>query len=675
MKYERLFTPITINGMELKNRIIMPAIYLIYTPDGIVNDRMCEFYNARAEGGAALLIVGGMRFDDYGGSKGMVCIQSDDYLPGLKKMVDGVHARGGKICAQLYHAGRHSRSPFIKEGDAPYSSSSTFSKFSRRTAKEMTVDDIKKVQKDWAEAAVRAQRAGFDAVEIIACTGYLIPQFISEVANKRTDQYGGSLENRCRFGVEVVETVRAAVGPDYPLLMRVAGNEFMPGGGGIPDAVAFAVAAEKAGIDLINVTGGWHESPIPQISGDVPQGGYTYLAQAVKQAVNIPVAASNRLSDPYVAEETLALGKADMVCLGRVLIADPEWPNKVREGRVDEVRRCVACNQGCLSNSFFQKPTECLVNAMASKEYLYKDIKKTAKIQNILVVGGGPGGAEFAIRAAQRGHNVTLWEKEEKTGGQLPLVAVPSTKRDFLHFIKYQATMLKKSGVNFVCGKKATAEDVLAGHYDIVVTATGVIPTKIKLNNDSGKIPVHTAYDVLNRDVMPGKDVVIIGGGTVGCEVAHVLAERGTLSPEMLYFLSIQKAEKPEVIDELLNTSIQKVTIVEVLDQIGSGFDLGTGWPLMKDLDRLKVARHASSSVVAVGEKSVTIEKKDKDGNVRTFDVPCDTIILAVGAKPNDLLYRELEGKVPELYNLGDSKRVAKVITAVQEAMELAMTI
>lgn len=675
MKYERLFAPMTINGLELKNRIIMPAIYLIYTPDGIVNDRLCEFYNARAEGGAALIIVGGMRFDDYGGSKGMICIQTDDHIPGLKKLVDGIHARGSKICAQLYHAGRHSRSPFIKDGDAPYSASSTYSKFSRRTSKEMTIEDIKTVQKDWADAAVRARKAGFDAVEIIACTGYLIPQFISEVSNKRTDEYGGSLENRCRFGVEVIQTVRAAVGPKFPLLIRIAGNEFMPGGGGVPEAVAFAKAAEKAGIDLINVTGGWHESPVPQISGDVPQGGYAYLAQAVKEAVHIPVAASNRLSDPYVAEEVLALGKADMVCLGRVLIADPEWPNKVREGRIDELRKCLACNQGCLSNSFFQKPTECLVNGMASKEYLYTDNKKPEKIKNILVVGGGPGGAEFAIRAAQRGHKVTLWEKEDKTGGQLPLVATPSSKRDFLNFITYQVTMLKKSGVNVVCGKMATAEDILAGNFDAVVTATGVIPSTIKLNNDMGKIPVYTAYDVLNRDVMPGKDVVIIGGGTVGCEVAHVLAERGALSPEMLYFLSIHKAEKPEVIDRLLNTSIQNVSIVEVLDEIGSSFDLGTGWPLMKDLDRLKVARYPSSSVIAVNEKTVTIENKKKGGEPVIFDIPCDTIIMAVGAKPNDSLYKELVGKVPELYNLGDSKKVAKVITAVQDALELAMTI
>lgn len=675
MKFERLFTPITINGMELKNRIIMPALHHKYTPDGYATEQLCEYYNARAEGGAALLIIGGIRFDDYGGTQGMASLRDDKYIESYKAFTDGIHQRGAKVCAQLYHSGRYARRANIIDGREALSASSTFSKYTRETCKEMTLEEIDTVQRMWAEAAVRAQKAGFDAVEIIGCSGYLIPQFLSQLTNHRTDEYGGSFENRARFGREVIERVRAAVGPGYPLLMRIAGNDFMAGGGGLPEAMAFAQVAEAAGIDMLNVTGGWHESSIPQITGDLPRAGYTYLPHKIKQVVKIPVAASNRMNDPYVAEEVLALGKGDLVCLGRVLVADPDWPRKVQEGRLDELRKCVACNQGCLANSFFQKPLDCLLNGMVGREYLYKNVPAPEKLKNILVVGGGPGGAEFAIQAAQRGHKVTLWEKAEKTGGQLPLVAAPSGKREFLHFIDYQAAMLRKTGVTVVCGKEATAEEIINSSFDTVVTATGVIPNRFPLENDSGKIPVCTAHEFLAGNIIPGKDVVVVGGGSVGCESAHVLAERGALSPEMLYFLSIHKAEPPELISELLNNSVRNVSIVEITDKIGKGFDPGAGWPLLKDLVRLKVAQHASSSIIAVGDHSVTVKKTDKEGNTTTFEIPCDTIIMAVGSRPNDTLYHQLEGKVPELYNLGDSKKVGKVIHAIHDAVDLAMKV
>lgn len=674
MKFERLFTPITINGMELKNRMIMPAMHHGFTTDGHCNEKMCAFYNERAKGGVGLIILGGISIDEYGGAHGMPSIDGDEYIPGYKVFTQGIHENGAKACAQLYHAGRYSSRKHM-DGKIALSASATTSKFTREEAKEMTIEDIQTVQQKWAEAAVRAKEAGFDSVEIIACTGYLIPQFLSELTNKRTDDYGGSIENRCRFGREIVEKVRAAVGPDYPILMRVAGNDFMKGGGGTPETLEFVKVAEAAGVDLFNVTGGWHETSIPQLTGDVPTAGFTYLAHAIKQVVKVPVAASNRMNDPYVAEEVLALGKADMICLARVLVADPQWPNKVREDRLKELRKCVACNQGCLANSFFEKPMECLLNGMVGREYKYKDIEPVKQRKRILVVGGGPGGAEFAIQAAQRGHDVTLWEKSETTGGQLPMVARPSGKHEFLHFIDYQCYMMEKEGVNVVLNKEATPEEVIAESFDSVVVATGVIPNRFPIEGDEGKIPVYTAHEVLSGEVVPGKDVVIVGGGSVGCEVAHLLSERGSISPEILYFLSIHKAEKPEVLDQLLNTSIRNVSIVEMLPRIGKGFDPGTGWPLMKDLVRLGVNQYPSAQITSTGDQVVTVKQTDKEGNEKVLEIPCDTIIMAVGAKSNDSLYKALEGKVTELYSLGDSKQVGKVLDAVRDAVELSMEI
>ncbi len=675
MIFKHLSEPIQINKMVLKNRMIMPALDHKFTPDGYANEKLCEYYNARAEGGIAMIILGGIQFEDYGHGNFMCRLDDDKYIDSYRAFTDGIHARGAKVCAQLYHSGRYARRANNPNHEPALSASTTTSRYTGEEAREMTLEEIKRVQRQWAEGAVRAVKAGFDGVEIIGCTGYLIPQFLSQLTNFRTDEYGGSWENRVRFAREVVAEVRKAVGPDYPLLMRIAGNDFM-GGGGLPEAVAFAKEMEDAGVDMLNVTGGWHESRIPQISGEVPPAGYTYLAAAVKDAVRIPVAASNRMSNPAMAEETLALGKADMVCLGRVMLCDPDYPRKVLGGHADEVRRCVACNQGCLANVFFAKPLDCILNGKLGKEYLYNKVGAPETAKNILVVGGGAAGCEFAYQAAARGHKVTLWEKSDRLGGQLHLVAVPGNKKGFLDFIRYQETMLKKYGVKVELGHEATADEIVAGNYDVVVTAIGSTPKRFPLDNDQGKIPTYTAHEVLAGDSeIPGRNVVVVGGGSVGCETAHVLAERGSLNPDILYFLSINKAEPQETIDQMLNSTRRQVTIVEIQPKIGKGFDAGCAWPLMKDMDRLGVKKLPSTHITAVGEKSVTVESQAKDGTVSTFNIPCDTIVMAVGSAPNNKLREQLEGKVKELYSLGDCDKIGKIYDCVHGAVELAMKI
>jgi 2,4-dienoyl-CoA reductase (NADPH2) len=670
MKLQRLFAPTQVGALQLKNKILMPAIHHLYTPEGYATERFNQHYWRRAEGGAGLIFVGGCRFDDYGASSMMMSLQRDEFIPGFKEFTDGMHARGAKVGVQLYHAGAYAHSIGIPGGKQALAPSAVLSKFTKEMPKEITLEEMQEVIRNWADGAVRAQKAGFDIVEIIASAGYLIPQFLSPVKNLRTDEYGGSWENRTRFAKEVVAAVRAAVGPDYPLSMRIAGNDFVKDSNTNEEAVEFSKLMEKCGIDLFNVTGGWHESIIPQVTGDLPRGGYAYLAEAVHKAVDIPVAVSNRINDPILAEKLLAFNVADMVSIGRPLIADPDWVVKAQEGRFDEIRRCVACNQGCLAKTFFMKPIECLVNGTAGREYLLKE-SKPASHKNILVIGAGPAGCEFAIQAAERGNSVTIWEKQAHIGGQLSMVATPPGKGEFKNLIRYYDAMLKKNGVEVFLGKEATSREIMQSNYDVVITATGMVPNAIPLPGKS-EIPVYSAYDVLRDEAIPGTDVVVVGGGSVGCEAAQYMAHDAGSSAELIAFLLEHQAEKPEKVFSLLNTNRRNISIVDIV-KIGAGFDPGTGWPVLKDLKRLHVKQYPFATIRDITDHSVVLTVTDKDTKERSdVEIPCDSIVMAVGAKQNDTLYNELRNMNVNVHNLGDSSQVGKVIDAIRQADELA---
>lgn len=681
--YERLFAPIKIKGMELKNRVLMPAIHLMYNMEGYATEQSNEFFWRRAEGGVGLVFVGGVRFDEYGGSPGMMSLERDEFIPGYKEFTDGMHARGAKVGVQLYHAGAYAHS-IANEGRDALAPSAVFSKFTKEMPREMTVEELKTIIEKWAAGAMRAKQAGFDIVEISASAGYLICQFLSPKTNLRTDEYGGSWENRTRFPREVVAAVRKAVGDDYPICIRIAGNDFVPGSNTNEDAVAFAKLMEQAGVDMINVTGGWHETVIPQLTGDVPPAGYTYLAAAIRDAVSIPVAASNRINDPAVAERVLATGEADLISVGRPLIADPDWVNKAAEGHPCLIRRCVACNQGCLAKTFFAQPVECLVNGFAGRE-TEEPRGKTSEPMNILVVGGGPAGGEFAVRAAQAGHRVTLWEKSDCLGGQLHMAAGHPAKSDFITLAGYHKAMLKRLGVETVFNKEGTVEEIAKAGFDLVVTAVGNIP-KTMNPGGNGKIPVCTAYDVFGGKSVPGKDVVVIGGGAVGCECADLLVSEAAISPEQVYFMLSQRSETAEKVLGMLDKSRRKVTIIDMA-KVGTGFEQGTSWPLFKNLDRFGVERYSFAKLLEVTDSTVEIEavqpktreqkaKERETGVVEPekllrLSIPCDTIVTAVGASPNSGLYEELKDRGVKVYNIGDSSAVGKVSDAIAQAAEL----
>lgn len=652
-----LFNPIEVNGLQIRNRIAMPAMHLGYCNDGFVSDRLVEFYAERARGGAGLIIVGGCGIDAHG-YPSMIRIDDDRYIPGLARLASAVKEHGAAISAQLFQAGRYSHSFLF--GLEPVAPSPVPSKLTRYTPRELTEDEVFNMINAFASAALRARQAGFDAVEVIASAGYLVSQFLSPLTNLRKDRFGGDLDGRMTFGLEVARSIREKVGPDFPVFFRVGGSDFMPGGNTNNEIKAFCVELEKAGVDGINVTGGWHETQVPQITMGVPRGAYVYLASQIKQAVNIPVIACNRINDPGLAEAVIFDGLADMVGIARGLIADPELPLKARENRLNDIRRCVGCNQGCLDAVFTSRMVYCLANARAGRESELQP-GPAAAAKNVLVIGGGPAGLEAARVAAGRGHRVTLWEKSAALGGQLNLAAVPPGRKEFSSLVNYLAGQMNSLGVRVELNKEATVDNVLEFGADAVVVATGAMPVRPPLPGVSGANVVQ-AWDVLDSRVNTGRKVVIIGGGAVGCETALFLARKGTISPDALHFLALNRAETWEALTRLATRGIKEVTILEMQRNVGADIGQSTRWTILQELHRFGVKVITGAAADEITPEGVIIKK----GDVREL-VEADTVVLAVGSKSESSLCEELKEKVKEIYMVGDAVAPRKAMDAIYD--------
>jgi len=667
MAYPYLFTPIDINGMELKNRIVMTAMHLGYTPEGKVTDRLIDFYALRAKGGVGLIIVGGCVIDEYGGMSSMISIHDEQYVPGLKKLVDAVKGNGAKIAAQLYQAGRYTHSAMIG-GRKPFSASAVRSRLTGETPRALDIEEIPGVQDRFVEAADRAKRAGFDAVEVLGSAGYLISQFLSPVTNKREDRYGGLLENRMRFGVEVMEKVRNAVGPDYPIIVRLAGNDFMEGGCTNVEAGIFAEALEKAGVDLFNITGGWHETRVPQLTMNVPRGAYVYLAQGIKARVKKPALASNRINDPEMAEEILRSGEADMVTIARGLLTDPGLPRKAQEGSGHLIYHCIACNQGCFDEIFSLRPATCLVNPMAGREGEVS-VAPAKKAKKVLVIGGGVAGMKAACVGAERGHNVSLVEQTDRLGGQILLNRLVPGREEMATTAGDLARNLENLGVKIMLNKRADAAFVKEMEPDAIVVATGARPVRPEMSGVEMDHVVQ-AWDVLDGKRGVGRRVVVVGGNAVGLETALYLARIGTLSPEILHFLVTNHAESMETVSELLSRGSKEVTVIEMIRKAGKDIGLSTRWTIMAELRRLSVTIMTGTTAVAITKEGLEIEKEDGKGFL-----PADSVVLAVGSSAENALLNELEGLAPEIYAIGDAKSPRKAMEAIREGFEVGITI
>lgn len=661
----RLLTPITVRNTVIPNRIVMSAMHLSYTNDGYANERFYRFYEERARGGVGLIMVGGCQIDEHGYDN-MLSINNDRYIPKLQVLTSRVQKHGSKVGCQLFQAGRYSFSSL--SGVQSVAPSPVYSPLTREVPRELSTDEIYQVITSFGQAARRAREAGFDLVEIIGSAGYLVSQFLSPLTNFRQDEFGGSLENRMRFGLEVVREVRRQAGDDYPVSIRLAGHELVPGGTPRDEIVAFARELDKAGVDLINVTGGWHESRVPQITMNVPDGAFVYLAQAIKRAVNARVVVSNRLNDVKLAERILLNRQADMISMARGLIADPELPLKVREGRTSQIRRCIACNQGCMDHTFGMGIVECLVNAQAGHECEI-DVTPAAPPKQVLVIGGGPAGMEAARVAAERGHKVSLWEKADYLGGQLLLAAIPPGRADFRHLVEYLVNSLNDLKVDIRLNQTADLQKVKEFKPEVVVVATGALPETPPIPG-AGMPHVVQAWEVLKGDQELGEEIVIIGGGAVGCETALFLAHVGTIDADTLRFLTVHKVEDPEVLYQLSTQGIKRVTLIEQQPRVAQDVGRSTRWVIYHDLGRYGVELTTSARVVAIEEDAVVVET---DNTVQK--IKADTVVLAAGSRADNDLFTELQGLAPETYLIGDAREPRKAMEAIQEGFQVGSTI
>jgi len=647
LKFTKLFEPIKIGSLELRSRVVMPPMCTrLSNLDGSVSERLVNYYAERAKGGAGLIIVEPAIVDSQLGHGLLNClnVDRDRFIPGLGEIARAVHEYGASIALQTAHFGRQVWKTDRLEGRQPVSASDmhfrAFHPPSDVYARALTVEEVEGLIERFAEAAKRTQLAGFDAVEFHGTNGYLIAQFFSPYTNKRTDRYGGDIDGRARFGVEIVKRAREKIGSDFPIIFRISGDEFIEGGLKLEEAKVIASKLEKVGVDIIDVNAGLAETyhwVIPPMAA--PRGCHVPLAEGIKKAVKVPVIVSGRINDPLLAEKILQAGKADLIGMGRPLIADPELPRKAVEGRLDEIRICPACNE-CVKRTRLDFPLVCTWNPAVGKEKYFK-ISPALKAKRVLVVGGGAAGMTAAYVSALRSHQVTMYERNGKLGGQLLLASVPPHKEEFENARKCLIRQLEKLEVDVELSKEVTPEIVEKIKPDVVILATGASPLIPKISGIDGKNVV-TAWDVLSGNVSIGENVIVLGGGLVGCETAAFIAEQGG-----------------------------KVTVVEMLADVAVDMEPFGRVMLLEMLAKIGVDILVNSKVEEITDAGAVVIDNKKQKKT----LGASTIVLALGAVSNKSLYRNLRGKVSELYMIGDCVKPRKCLEAVHEGWRVALEI
>ena len=656
--------------MEISNRIVMPAMNATMAVNGIASDRFLNFYAERARGGAGMIIVGGTNVSKL--AKGMpsqISIEDDSFIPHLQKITDAVHGArdDAKITCQLYHAGAYSMKMVL--GETPIAPSAIMSNFTKDMPREMTMDDIKHEQQAFADAIVRAEKAGFDAVEILAGTGYLMTEFLSPRTNKRTDKYGGNLENRLRFPLETLELMKST-SANIPMGIRISGDDFLPGSNTYKEKAVIAKEISKF-VDWINVTGGWHETKTPQITMDVPEGCYTYLAENVKKNVSVPVFASNRINNVVLAEQIVMSGKADAVCIGRGLIADPYLPMKAQKGEIQDIMACVGCNQGCMDGAMKMKPLACLRNARAGFE-AKTELNPADQKKKVMIIGSGPAGLESARVAAMRGHEVHLFEKNDQIGGLLNVIWKPPGRNEFKRIIDNYNYWILKHGINVHLDQEVTVDIIKEFNADKVIVATGTTPIKPDIPGID-RDNVFFANDVFTGDAPVGRNNVIIGGGATGIELAIYLAKYGQMSLEAFDFLTQYHALEPDVALGMIHNGRNKVTVLEQLPRLGSALGKTTKWVLLDRCDALGVNKITNAKVTEIGENYVNYSDAQENEHVIN-DV--DYVFYSTGVKSNNILFKAVKGLGNiDVDVIGDAKKPLTILDGISKGYKVGNSI
>ena len=651
--YPHIFSPLTVKNMTIKNRIVMMPMGTNYgEQNGEMSFLHINYYEQRAKGGTGLIIVENASIDSPQGSNGttQLRIDHDNYLPRLFKFCENIHRYGTKIAIQINHAGASAISSRINM--QPVSASDVPSKEGGEIPRPLSREEILHIVKKYGEAAKRAQTAGFDAVEIHAGHSYLISQFLSPITNKRTDEFGGSVENRTRFCRMVIDEVRKQVGPFFPIMLRLSADELMEGGNTLDDTLEYLDYLQEE-VDIFDVSCGLNGSIQYQIDANyLPDGWRSYMAKAVKEKFNKPCISMGNIRDPKVAERILADGDADLIGMGRGLIADPAWVNKVATGHECDLRKCISCNVGCAGNRIgVNRPIRCTVNPSVLEGDVYKKLHVN-KNCNVVVIGGGTAGLEAACTAAEVGCNTFLLEKGSELGGLASLISkIPAKNRlaDFPHYLMHRAEQLEN--LYIFTNTEGTPENIRKFHPNIIVSSTGSAPllppiAGLKDRIDNKNYNIYSILGMINHindfpKDLEGKKVVVVGGGAVGLDVVEFFADRNA-----------------------------DISIVEMMDQIGRDLD-----PVSKNDTKAMMKKHNVHQLT----KTALLEVKDSSflvkGDGEPYELPFEYGFVCLGMRAQGQLYQslaeEFSSEDVEIMNIGDSQRARRIIDGTQEGRNI----
>ncbi len=643
MVYEKLFQRGRIGSMQLKNRIVMPAMAVgLAQPDGEANEHIIRYYEERARGGVGMIITEITRVNTESGigTPNQLGANHSSMVPHLERLAERVHKYGTKILLQLQHPGRENKSSII-DGRQIVAPSAVMCKVTQEMPRAMTTEECSALVKQFVMGAVLAQKAGFDGVELHAAHGYLLNEFLSPYTNKRTDRYGGSFDNRMRIMEEIITAIHYMCGPKFVISVRISADEYVEGGLRLEDTIKIARTLESFGIDCLNVSCGIYESATTIIEpASYPQGWKKHLAATIRENVHIPVIAVNNIKEPDVAEQLLEEGVCDFIGIGRASLADPEWSNKAREGRADEINKCIGClycfktlNDGC--------HIKCAVNPRCGREVEYSCLKKDGDGRPVAIVGGGPAGMTAALTLKERGFAPVIFEKEAALGGQLNVAVKPILKEKLA---AYEASMIRrveKAGIEVRLNTEATVENVKEINPAGVFLATGSTP--IIPNLPGVDLPnVMTAEQVLMGEKEVKGEVVVIGGGVTGMETAETIASRGN-----------------------------KVTIVEMQKGIGEGIYRSVLADYMSHFQKLGVQVMTYEKVMSIKENGVVLMKVIGSA---IHEIPADTVVLSLGVKSNNDLVDTFDAAFDNVIVLGDANKPGRIAEANSDALGRAST-
>lgn len=671
---EHLFSPITLGSLTLPNRIIMGSMHtgLDHTTNPF--RRLAAFYKERAEGGVSLIVTGGVSPNGQGLiSPGSMQLTTIGQVPDYKIIADAVHKSGSKIVLQILHAGRYAKQENLV---APSPIGSPINKFE---PKEMSEKDIQNTIEDFVNCADLARQAGFDGIELLGSEGYCLNEFTALRTNKRTDQWGGSLENRTRFPLEIIRAIRKKLGRHFFIQYRMSVLELVEGGWNIVEAQQFAKSLESVGVDVINTGIGWHEASIPTIAMQVPRAAFSWATRKIKQVVNIPVAAANRINTAEVADKIIKQGDADLVYLSRPFLADSDFVIKAQQQRNEEINTCIACNQSCLDNLFNFKTVSCLVNPRACHETLMPILPKTSSPQNIAVIGAGAAGLSFAIEAKKSGHNITLYDANAYIGGQLAHARKVPGKEEFDELLRYFKVMLKKYQVNIQLNTKVTVEHFKSAQYDSIVLASGIKPRQLDIPGIDGS-NVFTYEEAFHSAEKIGQTVVIIGAGGIGYDMAQFLTHHDDnmepidsfnanwgIDPSGLQPGALEIVKKPA------QKSPRTVTLLQrKAGKFGRSLGKTTGWIHQAELQKKGVKLMGNLNYLKIDEAGLHIET---EGVAKLL--PADSIIICAGQESRDELAASLGKVTNKLYQIGGAKEVRELdaAQAISDGIKLAYTL